>query len=566
MGKKSSLDINGHTLQVSNLDKVMYPSSGFSKGNVIDYYIKASSFILPHLKDRPLTLNRYPEGVTGEYFYEKDAPSHTPEWVQRATVARKGRPGNIRYVLINDLPSLVWAANLASLEMHIFLARYPRIQQPTSIVFDLDPGEPANILDCAEVAIWIRDLVEKFNLKSFVKASGSKGLQLYIPLNSQVTYEKTQPFARAIAEFLEAQHPDRVESQMAKELRAGKVFIDWSQNSEFKTTVCVYSLRAKREQPFVSMPFTWEEIENACRTSDSKSLFIDADAALQRLEKVGDLFEPVLTMKQKLPAKFEQLLGSVKLAEPDEASPESKTKSTAKAKTKQRLKGLGDHSINAYEAKRDFSQTREPAPEKKPNTSEKLPMFVIQKHKASHLHYDFRLEMDGVLRSWAVPKGPPYIRAEKRLAMWVEDHPLSYARFEGIIAPGNYGAGTVMVWDIGTYEVMDGNFHAGKLHLMLHGKKLNGEWILVRARRAEDEEKQPWFLIKGGESMEAPPDADQSAITGRTMEEITEAADAEWQSNRTATPAKTKPVTKASAKAKSRTTRPRSTSRKLVSK
>ena len=269
MGKKSSLEIDGRTLQVSNLDKVMYPQAGFTKADVIDFYIKVSKWIIPHLKNRPLTLKRYPDGVTGEHFYEKDAPSHKPAWVKVAVVPRKGtrtgRKGDIHYVLMNDVPSLVWAANLASLEMHVFLARAPKIQQPTSIVFDLDPGEPADVLDCARVSLWIRDLVGQFGLKSFVKSSGSKGLQLYIPLNMPTTYEKTQPFAKAIAELLEREHPDRVESEMAKALRTGKVFIDWSQNSEFKTTVCVYSLRAKRETPYASMPFTWEEVERACK-------------------------------------------------------------------------------------------------------------------------------------------------------------------------------------------------------------------------------------------------------------------------------------------------------------
>ncbi len=523
MGKKTALEIGGRKLQVSNLDKVMYGENHFTKANVIDYYIKAAPYILPHLKNRPLTLKRYPDGVKGKYFYEKDAPSHTPDWMKLAVVPRKGQAGEIRYVMLNNTPSLVWAANLASLEMHVFLARAPKIQQPTAVVFDLDPGEPASALDCAEVSLWIRNLLEKLGLKSFVKASGSKGLQLYIPLNTATSYEKTQPFARAIAEMLEKEHPDRVESQMAKYLRSGKVFIDWSQNSEFKTTVCVYSLRAKRDRPFVSMPFTWTEVERAWQKKDADFFLIDADKALERLAQHGDLFEAVLKLKQKLPKEFEKLIGS---------KIEEEKSSTAK----HRLRGLGDHSISAYQAKRDFTQTKEPGAKKREKAAGKAPLFVIQKHRASHLHYDFRLEMGGVLKSWAVPKGPPYVRAEKRLAMWVEDHPLGYARFEGIIAPGNYGAGTVMVWDIGTYEVMDGSFPQGKLHLILHGKKLQGEWILVRAHRAGEEEKQPWFLIKGGASMDAPPDADRSVLTGRTMEEITGDADAEWESNRKAAP------------------------------
>ena len=510
----------------------MYPKALFTKADVIDYYIKASKFIIPHLKNRPLTLKRYPDGVNNQHFYEKDAPSHKPDWVKVASVPRKGsrsgRTGDINYVLINDVPSLVWAANLASLEMHVFLARAPKIQQPTSIVFDLDPGEPADVLDCARVALWIRDLVAQFGLKSFVKSSGSKGLQLYIPLNTATSYEKTQPFAKAIAELMEKEHPDRVESEMAKALRTGKVFIDWSQNSEFKTTVCVYSLRAKRETPFVSMPFSWEEVERACKNEDRDMFYLPADAALKRMEKLGDLFEPVLTLKQKLPAKFEQMLGKVEL-------PELAEQKSGKRESKPRMRGVGDRSLKAYEAKRDFSRTKEPGPKKEKSTGKER-MFVVQKHAASHLHYDFRLEMDGVLKSWAVPKGPPFTRAEKRLAMWVEDHPMSYARFEGIIAPGNYGAGTVMVWDIGTYEIMDGNFHQGKLHMMLRGKKLKGEWILVRSKKSDDDDKVPWFLIKGGESMDTPKNVDKSVLSNRTMEQIAAAKDAEWESNRKAEP------------------------------
>lgn len=526
MGKKTALKVGGKTLQVSNLEKVMYSEAGFTKGQVIDYYVRASKFILPHLKNRPLTLKRYPDGVTGQHFYEKDAPSHKPEWVKTATVQRRGRAGEIDYVLINDLASLVWAANLASLEMHVFLARAPKIQQPTSIVFDLDPGPPATVLDCCQVALKIRGLLRALKLESFVKTSGSKGLQVYIPLNTTITYERTQPFAKAVADLMAREHPDLVVSEMAKELREGKVFIDWSQNSDFKTTVCVYSLRAKRERPFVSMPFTWEELEKACRKKDMDALYFEAEEALDRMEEQGDLFERVLTLKQKLPKNFEEALAAGGQA--------AETADVKTVRKKRVLKGLGDRSLRAYQAKRDFSATAEPEPARGKKPKAGLPLFVVQKHQASHLHFDFRLELDDVLKSWAVPKGPPYTRAERRLAMWVEDHPLDYARFEGTIAPGNYGAGTVMVWDIGTYEVIDGSFHLGKLHLILHGKKLKGEWILVRGRKSEDEAKTPWFLIKGGESMDPPKNEHKSVLTGRTMEEIAHANDTQWESNRKA--------------------------------
>lgn len=538
MGNKSNLKIDGRVVQVSNLAKVMYPGTGFTKADVIDYYIKASRHILPHLRDRPLTLKRYPDGVDSEHFYEKNAPSHKPDWVAVAVVARNGqssrtgsngRAGSIRYVLLNDLASLVWAANLASLELHVLLARAPTVEQPTAVVFDLDPGEPADVLDCARVSLWIRDLLAPLGLKCFVKSSGSKGLQLYVPLNTPVTYAGTGAFAKTIAETLKKAHPDQVESAMAKKLRVGKVFIDWSQNSESKTTVCVYSLRAKADGPFVSLPLAWDEVELGLSRQDRKRFFARPDEAIRQLERTGDLFEPVLRLKQELPPDFEAVMAA-------DPPVERKGRAARGILANSRLRGVGDRSLDAYAAKRNFAQSHEPVALRKPSRNGNDPLFVIQKHRARNLHFDFRLEMNGVLKSWAVPKGPPYVRAERRLAMWVEDHPLEYARFEGVIAPGNYGAGTVMVWDIGKYEVMDGSFAEGKLHLMLRGKKLNGEWILVRSRKQEAEEQQPWFLIKGGESMEPPTDENRSVLSGRTLDEIAEAADNEWKSNRKTSP------------------------------
>jgi bifunctional non-homologous end joining protein LigD len=304
MGKKTTLKVGGRSLQVSNLEKVMYPAVGFTKADVIQYYIQAAPYILPHLRNRPLTLKRYPDGVEGEHFYEKNAPSHTPAWVKTVLVPRKTSAGDIRYILAGNTATLAWAANLASLEMHVLLAKAPKIGQPSALVFDLDPGEPASVLDCARVSLWLRERLEMHGLDSRVKSSGSKGLQLYVPLNTAVTYEQTRPFARALAESLKDEHPDRVESDMAKRLRTGKVFIDWSQNSESKTTVCVYSLRAKRDRPFVSMPFTWEEVERACAENNADLFYLEAEAALARLKDVGDLFEPVLTLRQRLPKEF----------------------------------------------------------------------------------------------------------------------------------------------------------------------------------------------------------------------------------------------------------------------
>ncbi len=301
------LDIGGRKIPVSNLDKPMYPVGNFTKGQVIDYYIRVSPYLLPHLQSRPVTLKRYPNGVGSAHFYEKNAPSFTPEWVKTFPVPRRTGGPDIRYILIDDLATLVWSANLANIEIHPFLHRVPAIDAPQYIVFDLDPGEGAGILECAEVAFLLKELLEHLEVKSFAKVSGSKGLQIYAPLNTAVRYATSQPFAKAVAQLLERQHPKLIISEMAKSARAHKVFIDWSQNSDFKTTVGVYSMRAKRQHPFISMPVSWEELEAAGSSKDSGKLYWQPPAALERLEEIGDLFAPVLKLKQKLPVKIESL-------------------------------------------------------------------------------------------------------------------------------------------------------------------------------------------------------------------------------------------------------------------
>ena len=301
MTKKQEVQIGGHRIALSNIEKVLYPATGFTKGQVIDYYTRIAPFILPHLQARPVTLQRYPDGIGGKFFYEKDAPSFTPRWVRTFPVPRRGGGSPIRYILINDLATLVWCANLASLEIHPFLHRAPAIDLPTAIVFDLDPGEGAGIRTCAEVAFRLKDHLDPLKLKSFPKVSGSKGVQLYVPLNTSTTYNVTRPFARGLAELLEQQHPDLVVSEMSKATRGGKVLIDWSQNADFKTTVSVYSLRAKHDRPYVSLPVTWEELRRIEKGGDTEQLYFEADTALKRIERTGDLFAPVLQLKQNLP-------------------------------------------------------------------------------------------------------------------------------------------------------------------------------------------------------------------------------------------------------------------------
>jgi bifunctional non-homologous end joining protein LigD len=508
MTKKSTLKVGGKNLPVSNLDKVYYPKPGFTKGEVLAYYIKIAPLLLPHLKGRPLTLKRYPNGVEAPFFYEKQCPKPRPSFVKTARVARHHEPGFIDYCLVNNLPTLVWAANLGDLELHTFLSKAPHVHRPTQIVFDLDPGSPADAVQCAQVALWLREMFEHLGLKIFVKSSGSKGLQVYLPLNTAITYEETSPFARTVAQALENAHPELVVSDMKKKLRRGKVLVDWSQNSETKTTVCVYSLRAK-EHPYVSTPLEWAEVEKCLEKKDASMVLFKSEEVLKRVEKKGDLFAPVLTLKQNL----KRALSTVK---------------SPKSSGKPHLKGTGDGSISAYHAKRDFSQTAEPSGKSKGKKGKQL-LYVIQKHAASHLHYDFRLELDGVLKSWAVPKGPQTDLEIKRLAMMVEDHPYDYAHFEGTIPAGNYGAGTVMVWDIGTWENLGPEPHeglkSGKLHFKLHGRKLKGEWALVKMHGPRATKGNEWLLLKHGASMKpiSARQDDCSAISGRTMAQIAKA-------------------------------------------
>jgi bifunctional non-homologous end joining protein LigD len=304
MPNNAELSVGDRKIQVSNLDKVLYPRAGFTKGQVIDYYIRVAPVLLPHLRDRPLTMKRYPDGVEGEFFYEKNCPSHRPKWVQTAQVWSESNDRMMNYCLVQDLPTLVWAANLADLELHTSLSRKNNIERPTMMVFDLDPGAPADIVQCCQVSLWLRDLLGNMKLKSFPKTSGSKGLQVYVPLNTSVTYDQTKDLSRALAQHLEGEHVDLVTSNMSKAVRKGKVFVDWSQNDEHKTTICVYSLRA-REEPTVSTPVGWDEVENCLKKKKADLLKFRSDKVIARVEKRGDLFEPVEKLKQKLPKKWE---------------------------------------------------------------------------------------------------------------------------------------------------------------------------------------------------------------------------------------------------------------------
>lgn len=301
---KVAVQVDGRTLALSNLDKVLYPETGFTKGEVIDYYSRIAPVLLPHVQDRPLTFKRYPDGVDANFFFGKNTPAGTPEWVRTVELPSPGSTKNrdrITYAVMCDLPTLVWAANLATLELHVPMWRVDdrgRPQHPDLLVFDLDPGPPATIVQCCEVGMLVRDVLAEDGLTAYPKTSGSKGLQLYVPLDASAPWEDVHGYARSLAQRLERERPELVVWNMKKELRTGKVLVDWSQNNASKTTIAVYSLRA-RALPTVSTPVTWDEVEGCERADD---LRFTSEDALARVDEHGDLFAPILDGGQKLPA------------------------------------------------------------------------------------------------------------------------------------------------------------------------------------------------------------------------------------------------------------------------
>ena len=286
--------IDGRQLKLSNLDKVLWPATGFTKGQMVDYYRRIAPVMLPHIEGRPLTRTRWPDGVDGPHFYEKACPHYAPEWVPRIEM------GDVCYCGADSTAVLVWLANLAALELHPTLAALPDLEQPRSVVFDLDPGAPADVVTCARVALLVRGVLGQLGLEAWIKTSGSKGLQLYVPLNVPVGYDTTRSFSNALARLLERSHPDLVVTSQEKRLRPGKVLIDWSQNTASKTTVAVYSLRA-REAQTASTPVTWDEVERAVETGDGGGLRFEAAQVLERVDRLGDLMAPTLTVEQHLP-------------------------------------------------------------------------------------------------------------------------------------------------------------------------------------------------------------------------------------------------------------------------
>jgi DNA ligase D-like protein (predicted ligase)/DNA ligase D-like protein (predicted polymerase)/DNA ligase D-like protein (predicted 3'-phosphoesterase) len=422
-------------VKLTNADKVLYPATGTTKAEVFDYYTSIAEVMLPHIAGRAATRKRWPNGVDEPSFFEKQLASSAPDWLPRASVVHKS--GTTTYPIIDSAAGLAWIAQQAALEVHVpqwrFAAEWTRNGQElkpgpaTRLVFDLDPGEGVTMAQLAEVARAVRDLMADIGLTTFPLTSGSKGLHLYAPLDKPVSSRGAVVLAKRVAQQLEKAMPELVTSTMTKSVRVGKVFLDWSQNNASKTTIAPYSLRG-REQPTVAAPRTWEELD------DRKLRQLRYDEVLERVGRDGDLLAPLDA-------------------------------------------DLVPDRLTKYRSMRDASKTPEPVHGTKPAIAQGN-TFVIQEHHARRLHYDFRLERDGVLVSWAVPKNLPDTPAVNHLAVHTEDHPLEYATFEGTIPKGEYGAGKVIIWDSGTYEAE--KFRDDEVIVTLHGNRISGRYALIQ--------------------------------------------------------------------------------------
>ncbi|MCV7259303.1 ATP-dependent DNA ligase [Mycobacterium shimoidei] len=427
-------------VKLTNADKVLYPATGTTKAEVFDYYTSIAEVMVPHIAGRPATRKRWPNGVDEPSFFEKQLADSAPNWLPRASVVHKS--GTTTYPIIDSELGLAWIAQQAALEVHVpqwrFVAEWTRSGEKlkpgpaTRLVFDLDPGEGVTMAQLTEVARAVRDLIADIGLTTFPLTSGSKGLHLYAPLDKPVSSRGAVVLAKRVAQQLEKAMPKLVTSTMTKSLRAGKVFVDWSQNNGSKTTIAPYSLRG-REQPTVAAPRTWEELD------DKKLRHLRYDEVLARVERDGDLLAP--------------LDAEVRLAD----------------------------RLTKYRSMRDASKTPEPVPAATPATGHDN-TFVIQEHRARRLHYDFRLERNGVLVSWAIPKNLPHTPSANHLAVRTEDHPLEYGTFEGTIPKGEYGAGKVVIWDSGTYETekFRDSGEKGEVIVTLHGDRISGRYALIQ--------------------------------------------------------------------------------------
>ncbi|MHA7134111.1 ATP-dependent DNA ligase [Oerskovia turbata] len=443
-----TVSVGGHRLKLTNLDKVLYPATGTTKGEVLAYLAAVADVLLPHAANRPATRKRWPNGVEGPVFFQKNLDAGTPSWVRRRTIQHKHSAN--AYPLVNDLATLTWLGQIAALEIHVPQWQFGRTgvqKNPDRLVLDLDPGEGAGLPECAEVARLARDVLLGMGLNPLPVTSGSKGIHLYAALDGRQSTEEVSAVAHELARFLEAEHPDLVVSDMKKSLRGGKVLVDWSQNNGAKTTIAPYSLRG-RGRPTVAAPRTWDELD------DPDLAHLDKDQVAERVATIGD---PLAALTAGHLASLEPTPERMATFARKGAAPSGRQGDTGPDGEPHHRDEPPDGAprrdrLDAYRAKRDPAKTPEPVPDEAPPSSEGN-SFVIQEHHARRLHWDFRLEHDGVLVSWALPRGEPTDPKQNHLAVQTEDHPLAYGAFEGTIPAGEYGGGEVTIWDAGTYEL-----------------------------------------------------------------------------------------------------------------
>ena len=462
--------VEGHRIRLGNLDKVLYPATGTTKGEVLDYLARVAPVLIPHSRRRPATRKRWPDGVAGPVFFQKNADASTPSWVRTHRIRHSSSTDD--YVLVDDLATLTWLGQTATLEIHVpqwQVGRAGAHLPPDRLVLDLDPGEGAGLPECAEVARLARTILQGMGLEPLPVTSGSKGIHLYAALDGTQGADHVGAVAHELARYLEAEHPDLVVSDMKKSLRRGKVLVDWSQNNPGKTTVAPYSLRG-REHPTVAAPRTWAELDDA----DLRHLTYDE--VLERVARDGDLLAGLtaghLAQLEPMPAHLARL--------------------------------------EAYNAKRDPVRTPEPFDDGAAEAgTDGPPRFVVQEHHARRLHFDFRLEHDGVLVSWALPKGEPTDPRQNHLAVQTEDHPLAYGGFEGTIPKGEYGAGTVTIWDRGTYD--EEKWREGQeVIVTLHGER-HGTRRLALIRTGKGGDESSWLIHR---TKDQPSDEDDGATAG----------------------------------------------------
>ncbi|PZR52222.1 ATP-dependent DNA ligase [Xylanimonas oleitrophica] len=500
MTAPQTVTVEGHRIQLTNLDKVLYPATGTTKGEVLDYLARIAPVLIPHARRRPATRKRWPNGVQGQVFFQKNADASTPSWVRTRRIEHKHSTND--YVLVDDLATLTWLGQTATLEIHVPQWQFGRTGDhlpPDRLVLDLDPGEGAGLAECAEVARLARPILQGMGLEPVPVTSGSKGIHLYAAIDAGGSDQGARPssaeqvsaVAHELARYLEAEHPDLVVSDMKKSLRGGKVLVDWSQNNGNKTTIAPYSLRG-RDHPTVAAPRTWDELD------DPDLRHLSYTEVLERVERDGDLLAGLAA-------------GHLSQLEP---TPEHMARF---------------ERLETYNAKRDPGKTPEPFDSPEVAASADEPSFVIQEHHARRLHWDFRLEHEGVLVSWALPKGEPTDPRQNHLAVQTEDHPLAYGSFEGTIPKGEYGAGEVTIWDSGTYEKE--KWREGKeVIVTLHSERRGSRRLaLIRTGRGEDESS--WLIHRtkdqpqGGqpvgeepqEGSTAPPEEAQVSAPGVTV-------------------------------------------------